>query len=130
MGREKFIDLCMDYLKKELPKFIQDWKNIGVSADYDLYYSTINSYSRKISQWSFLDLYKKGRAHRKDSPAMWCHECQTGVAQIEVKDREIESTFNDIVFKVGEKDLIIATTRPELLAACVAVFYNPLDKRY
>ena len=38
--------------------------------------------------------------------------------------------MNDIVFKVDGKELIIATTRPELLPACVAVFYHPSDKRY
>ncbi|MEM4271879.1 MAG: valine--tRNA ligase, partial [Candidatus Pacearchaeota archaeon] len=130
MPREKFIELCMQFLKKELPRFIQDWKNIGISCDFDIYYSTINEHSRKISQWSFLDLYKKGRLYRKDAPAMWCPECKTGVAQVEVKDKEIHSSFNDIIFKVGKDKLTIATTRPELLPACVAVFYHPSDKRY
>ncbi|MEM4270741.1 MAG: valine--tRNA ligase, partial [Candidatus Pacearchaeota archaeon] len=78
----------------------------------------------------FLDLYNKKRLYRKDAPAMFCPECKTGVAQIEVKDKEIESTFNDIIFKVGNEDLVIATTRPELLPACVAIFFHPNDKRY
>jgi len=134
MDRQKFINICLRFLEKELPKFIQDWKNIGISCDFDMYYSTINSYSRKISQWSFLDLYKKGRLERRDAPAMWCPECQTGISQVEAKDKEIDSEFNHIVFKVSEngeeKDLVIATTRPELLPACVAVFYHPEDKRF
>jgi len=61
---------------------------------------------------------------------MWCPECQTGISQVEAQDKEIETTFNDIVFKAEGKDLIIATTRPELLPACVAVFYHPSDSRY
>jgi valyl-tRNA synthetase len=130
MPREAFIKLCGEYLKEELPKFIQDWKNIGISCDFNAYYSTINKYSRKISQWSFLDLFKKNRVYRKDAPAMWCPECQTGISQVEAEDKEIESTFNDIVFKVDDQDLTIATTRPELLPACVAVFYFPGDERY
>jgi valyl-tRNA synthetase len=131
MSREAFIKLCLNYLKKELPLFIQDWKNIGISCDWEKGgYSTINEHSRKISQWSFLDLYKKGRVYRKDAPAMWCPECQTGISQVEAQDKEIETTFNDIVFKVENKDLVIATTRPELLPACVAVFYHPSDSRY
>ena len=113
-----------------MPKFTQDWKNIGISCDFNLSYSTINDHSRRISQWSFLDLYKKGRMQRKDAPAMWCPECKTGVAQVEIEDREIDSTFNDIVFKVDKEDLVIATTRPELLPACVAIFYHPSDERY
>ena len=138
MERQEFIGLCIDYLKKELPKFIQDWKNIGISADFNMYYSTINDYSRKISQNSFLDLYKKGRLERRDAAAMWCPECQTGISQVEAQDKEKETEFNDIVFKIKEddkkdikeKELIISTTRPELLPACVAVFYNPDDKRF
>jgi valyl-tRNA synthetase len=130
ISREKFIQLCFDYLKKELPIFIQDWKNIGVSCDFDKTYSTIDDYSRRISQWSFLDLYKKDRVYRKDAPSMWCPECQTGISQVEAQDKEIESTFNDIIFKVRGKEVIIATTRPELLPACVAVFYHPTDSRY
>ena len=129
MPRKDFVSLCMNFLKKELPKFIQDWKNIGISCDFDLYYSTIDEHSRRISQESFLDLYRKNRVYRKDAPAMWCPECKTGISQVEAQDKEIESTFNDIVFKVGGKDLIIATTRPELLPACVAVFVHPDDKK-
>ncbi len=130
MPREKFIELCLDFLKKERPKFIQDWKNIGISCDFNLVYSTIEANSRRIAQWSFLDLYKKGRLYRKDAPAMWCPECKTGVSQIEVKDKEFDSTFNDIAFTIDNKELIIATTRPELLPACVAIMYNPEDARY
>jgi len=130
MPRKKFINLCMEFLKEELPGFIQDWKNIGISCDWDIIYSTIDAHSRRISQWSFLDLYKKKRMERKDAPAMWCPECRTGVAQVEVEDKEADSTFNDIIFSVNGKDLKIATTRPELLPACVAVFYHPEDKRF
>ncbi len=130
MPREEFIKLCMNFLKEELPGFIQDWKNIGISCDWKLNYSTINEHCRRIAQWSFLDLYKKGRMQRKDAPAMFCPECKTGVSQVEAQDKEIDSTFNDIVFKVGKDELVIATTRPELLPACVAVFYNPKDTRY
>jgi valyl-tRNA synthetase len=130
MPRADFIKLCNEFIKEELPLFIQDWKNLGVSCDWSLRYSTIDDNSRKISQWSFLDLYKKERVYRKDAPAMWCPECKTGVAQVEVQDKEIDSTFNEIIFKAGKEDLKIATTRPELLPACVAVFYHPDDQRY
>jgi len=130
MQRSEFIELCMSFLKEELPAFRQDWKNMGISCDFDILYSTIDAHSRSVSQWSFLDLYKKGRLYRKDAPSMWCPECRTGVSQVEIKDKEIESTFNDIIFMVGKEKLTIATTRPELLPACVAIFYHPNDKRY
>jgi valyl-tRNA synthetase len=130
MSREEFIKLCMNFLKQELPGFIQDWKNIGISCDWNINYSTIDEHSRKISQWSFLDLYKKGRMERRDAPAMYCPECKTGVAQVEVEDKEISSEFVDVILKVEGKDVVISTTRPELFPASVAVFYNPKDKRY
>ncbi len=130
MSRDEFIKVCLDFLKTERPEFIQDWKNIRSSCDFDIFYSTIDDHSRKISQWSFLDLYKKGRIYRKDAPAMWCPNCQTGIAQVEVQDKEQDSTFNDIVFKVGNEDLVVATTRPELLPACAAIFYHPTDTRF
>ncbi|MSS74365.1 valine--tRNA ligase [Candidatus Pacearchaeota archaeon] len=130
MLREDFIKLCIQFLKETRTSFIQDWKNMGVSCDWTINYSTIDNHSRKIAQWSFIDLYKKGRIYRKQAPAMWCPECKTGVAQIEVKDKEFDSTFNDILFKCGRENLTIATTRPELLPACVALMINPNDKRY
>jgi len=130
MPRDQFIALCSEFLKEVRPNYIQDWKNIGISCDWSILYSTIDSHSRKIAQWSFLDLYKKKRIYRKDAPAMWCPECKTGVAQVEVRDKEMESLFNDVVFHVDHKEIIIATTRPELLPACVAVFFHPGDKRF
>ena len=131
MERKAFVKLCLDTLEKELrPTYIQDWKRIGMSCDFSLYYSTINEHCQRISQHSFIQLYKAGREYRKEAPVMWCPECQTGISQVECQDKELDSHFNDIVFKVDNKDLIIATTRPELLPACVAVFYHPDDKRY
>ena len=130
MNRDDFINLCIKTLEKIRPKYIQDWKNIALSADFDIFYSTIDKHSRKISQRSFIELYKNGREYRKKSPVIWCPECHTAIAQVEMEDRELTSTFNDIIFKVDGKDLVISTTRPELLSSCVAIFYNPIDKRY
>ncbi len=131
MGRQEFIDLTMEVLEEVRPKYIADWKRIGTSADFDIYYTTINEHCRRMSQKSFLDLYNDGRIYRKESPTLWCPECQTAIAQVEMEDKEHPSFFNDIVFKLEDgKDLIIATTRPELLPACVAIFVHPDDKRY
>ena len=131
MSRKEFVQLCLKTLKEELrPKYVADWKRIGMSCDFDMFYTTINEHCQKISQKSFLDLYKDGREYRTEAPAMYCPKCQTAISQVECEDKEIPSFFNDVVFKVDGKDLIIATTRPELLPACVAVFYHPDDKRY
>ncbi len=130
MERQDFIKLCEQTLAEIMPAFIHDWKRIGMSCDFNLKYSTINEHCRRISQWSFLDLHKKDRVYRKNAPAMWCPLCETAISQVECQDAEKDSTFNDIVFKVDGKDVIIATTRPELIPACVAVFAHPNDDRY
>ncbi len=131
MERSEFINLCQETLKEILPDFIEDWKKIGSSCDFNLYYSTINDNSRKISQKSFIDLYKEGRAYRLEAPVVWCPACQTAIAQVEMEDTEHPSRFCDIIFKLPDgQDLIISTTRPEMLASCAAIFVNPEDKRY
>lgn len=131
MDRIAFIDLCMETIKKIRPGFIQGWKDIGISADWTLNYSTIDDHSRRISQESFIELYNLGREYRMENPFMWCPNCQTAIAQVELEDKESKSSFNDIVFKLeGEKDLIISTTRPEMLPACVAIFAHPDDERF
>ncbi len=130
MRRDEFIKLCLETLERIRPEFVQDWKNIGISCDFSIFYSTINDHCRRLSQRSFIDLYKMGREYRKEAPSMWCPECQTAIAQVELEDKELPSTFNDIIFMVGGEKLTVATTRPELLASCVAVFFHPDDKRY
>lgn len=132
MKREEFIALCLKTVKEEfIPQFLEDAKRLGISNDWSLFYSTIDNNSRRISQWSFIDLHKKGRAYRSDAPALWCPECQTTIAQVELEDKEEEGSFNDIIFKADDgSDLVIATTRPEFLPATVALFFNPNDERY
>ncbi|MBU0929842.1 MAG: valine--tRNA ligase [Nanoarchaeota archaeon] len=130
MSRADFIELCLKTLKEQTPDFIQDWKNIGFSADYNIYYSTIDKSTQKISQKSFLDLYNKKEIYKKEFPTLWCIDCQTTVAQAELEDKSLDSTFFTIKFKSNGKDLLIATTRPELIPACVSVFVNPNDNRY
>ncbi|MFH8107469.1 MAG: valine--tRNA ligase [Candidatus Aenigmatarchaeota archaeon] len=131
MEREKFIELCLKTLEDIRPKFIEDWKKLGISADWNVFYSTIDEHCRKISQLSFIELYKKGRIYRKKAPFIWCPKCKTAIAQVEMKDEEVESELVYIKFETTiNEDIIIATTRPELLGACVAIYVNPDDERY
>ena len=88
VGRKEFIKICLNTLNKELrPRYIQDWKSIGISCDWSIFYTTINKHCQKISQKSFIDLYKQKREYRKRTPFMWCPECQTAIAQVELKDK-------------------------------------------
>ncbi|MFT4310708.1 MAG: valine--tRNA ligase [Candidatus Woesearchaeota archaeon] len=131
MDRQAFIALCNTYLEEQRPQFVQDWKDLGVSCDFDMPYSTINDHCRKIAQQSFLSLAKKKLVYRKQSPVIWDTVFQTAIAQAELEDIQKETWFNDIVFEGPQKEqLIIATTRPELLGACVCLFVHPQDTRY
>ncbi len=131
MGRKEFIDLCLKTLERIRPAFVADWKRLGMSCDWTIFYSTINDHCRSISQRSFIELYEKGRVYRKRRPFMWCPECRTAIAQVEMKDKEKSSKLVHIRLDTDKKEkIIIATTRPEMMAACVAVYVNPDDGRY
>jgi valyl-tRNA synthetase len=129
--RSDFIDLCLKETETVEKLFEHLWQQLGLSIDWTTVYSTISAPVRRVAQYGFLDLYKKGLIYRKEEPALYCTTCRTSVAQAELDGAEVATTFNNIVFKTqtGE-ELIIATTRPELLPACVAVFYHPEDSRY
>jgi len=132
LGREKFIKLVLETLEKDVrPKYLEDWKRIGISCDWSIFYTTIDKHCQRISQRSFIELYKQGREYRKRTPFFWCPECQTAIAQVEMKDKEQDSKFVYMKFDttVG-KQITIATTRPELMGACVMVHVHPDDKRY
>ena len=131
LDREEFIKICQEVVESEEAKFRQLFNNIALSVDWSCEYQTISKTSRTISQMSFLDLVKKDQIYREAQPILWDPVDQTALAQADVEDKEFSSFMNEILFQTdtGEK-LHIATTRPELLPACVAVFYNPEDSRY
>ena len=131
IDREKFIKSCLNVSKKYKEIYKSLWKSIGLSEDWRLEYSTISPETQKLAQLVFKELYEKGIIYKKEAPVLYCTECQTPFAQAEKEEKEKESVFVDLLFKTEDKkDLIISTTRPELLPACAAVFVNPKDKRY
>jgi valyl-tRNA synthetase len=151
MGRPAFIAACLDISREIEDRFEGFWKSLGMSVDWRFRYSTIDPQARRVSQWSFIDLYRKGRIYRAQAPNPWCVECQTAIAQAEMDDAERETTFYTLAFSLtddrrqtiddsasGRSSIVhrpssileIATTRPELLPACVAVFVHPEDTRF
>ena len=130
MPRDEFIQKCNEVKEKYINEFREMFKRLGLSTDWNLSYDTINELSRRVSQRSFIDLVNKGRAYRKEMPVLWCPCCQTSIAQAEIENKETKSYFNYINFSYDGKNLPIATTRPEFLGGCVAIFVNPDDERY
>jgi len=72
MSREEFIKIGLELVKKMTPELMQDWINLAISSDFSIYYSTIDRNSQKLSQQSFLELYKKGEAYLEDFPTIFC----------------------------------------------------------
>ncbi len=131
MSRDEFVKLCEKTISEIKEDFINDWKFIGMSCDFSKTYSTIDKQCIKTSQKSLLDLFKKKLVYQHEAPSMWCVQCQTAIAQADLEDKELDSNFIDVYFTLEDnKKITIATTRPELLAACVCIYVHPNDKRY
>lgn len=130
IGRLAFINECLAVANEAEAEYEAIWRRLGLSVDWRHTYRTIDNESRRASQWGFLDLLRRDLAYRRAAPGLWCPECRTAIAQAELNDVERETTFYTLTFGLDEDTLPIATTRPELLPACVAVFVHPDDSRY
>ena len=132
IGREEFSKLCYETTDKYEKNFQELFTRMGVSTDWNIHYKTVSPSTIKISQTSFLDLVEKGHCYHKESPALWCNECLTSIAQAELETKTIKTTFNYVNFRTVEdnEQFTIATTRPELLPAIVCVFVNPNDEKH
>ena len=130
MERSEFTKLCESTTEKYEKEFKELWQSLGISADWSLEYRTVSPLSKKISQRSFLELVKTGKAYMKTSPVLWCSECRTSIAQAELDTAECTTTFNYMYFETDTGNIPVATTRPELLYGNVALFVHPEDERY
>jgi valyl-tRNA synthetase len=131
VGRRAFIEKCLQISAVAEVEYQALWQRLGLSIDWRYSYRTIDENSRRVSQRSFIDLYRQGLVYRKEAPAIWCPLCRTTIAQAELDDMDRESEFITLAFRDPDGEITpIATTRPELLPACVAVFTHPDDQRY
>src|SRR5574341_1074998 len=130
--REKFLDLCRGALDDLEAEMIQIMKNMGLSSDFSKYYRTDSEEYRALTQATFIELWNKGLVYESNRPNNYCADCGTTIADAEVVYEDIPSRLIHVKFGLKEKgnDLIIATTRPELLCSCQAVIVNPEDTRY
>lgn len=131
-GHGSFVNKCREIVDESEKEFEALFNAIALSVDWEQKYQTISSNSQKISQASFLDLYKKGFVEKKFEPVFWDISDRTALAQADLIDKEVEGVMNFIHFAIDGSDekIEIMTTRPELLPACVAVMVHPEDSRY
>ncbi len=129
--RSEFRALCIKETQEGAKTYEELWRALGLSVDWTLRYSTIDEHCRRTSQASFIDLYEKGHAYRADEPVLWDTHFETALSQADLESTERKTKLNDIVFHLPDgQEVIISTTRPELLPACVALYFHPADERY
>ena len=132
ISRRNFIELCEELTLEDEKQFEDLWRSLGLSVDWSLTYRTIDDNSQRVAQKAFLRNYARGEAYRADAPTLWDITFRTAVAQAELEDREQPSAYHRVSFASasGGEDVVIVTTRPELVAACVALVAHPEDERY
>lgn len=127
----QFITICKMVVEGAEADFENLFKTIALSVDWGLKYQTISDSTTKISQESFIDLYNKGLIYKKHAPVYWDTTDQTALSQADLEDKEQDSNENIIKFTTENGEILqIMTTRPEMLLACLCVFYHPDDVRY
>jgi len=126
MSREEFIRICHEEVQEAEQDFRNLFREIGLSVDWKLEYQTISPHARRISQLSVLDLFEKNHLYRQMQPTLWDPVDRTAIAQAEVVEKESPGTMWQVAFDLAQGgQLEIATTRPELMAACVALMIHP-----
>jgi len=139
VGRKRFLEYCEKLLNETSVESVDSFANLGISfssykqgKSIGSVYNTDSEEYRALTQATFIDLYKKGLVYEDSRVSNWDPRLQTTIADSEIDYEDIQSTFNDIKWKVKgtKEEIIIGTTRPELLCTCGMVIFNPEDKRY
>jgi valyl-tRNA synthetase len=124
--REEFRRMCRELTRGNIEKMRETMLNLGFSTDWSNEFVTMEPEYYSKTQRSFRKMYDMGRVYQAEHPVNWCPRCETAIAFAEVEYEARDTKLNFLNFDKVK----IATTRPELLAACVAVAINPEDERY
>jgi valyl-tRNA synthetase len=139
VSRKEFLKKCELVLKEASTATMDSFQQLGISFnEYEKnnnigsVYETDSPEYRSLTQDTFIDLWKKNLIYEDKRINNYCPGCQTTLADAEIVYEELPAFFNYIKFKVkgSKEELIIATTRPELICACEMIIFNPKDKRY
>ena len=130
--RGEFLNLCKNALDDLEAEMIQIMKSLGLSGDFKNYYRTDSEEYRKFTQETFIDLWKKGVIYLATRPNNYDWVSGTTIADAEIvyDDLPTKLVYMKFIVKDEQKEIIIASTRPELLCACKTVIVNPDDERY
>lgn len=130
-GREKFLELCKKELDKIEAELVSLWKRMGCSFEYWRNGTDSEEY-RRITQATFIELWRRGLIYEDERPVTWCPRCRTSLSEAEIEHRDEEGYLYFVKWRVKEtgEEIVIATTRPELIPAARAVVFHPEDQRY
>ncbi|GAA4765891.1 valine--tRNA ligase [Microbacterium gilvum] len=132
VSRRNFIELCEKLTVEDEKTFEDLWRTLGLSVDWTQTYRTISDDTIRTSQLAFLHNVERGEAYQDLAPTLWDVDFRSAIAQAELEDRDQQAAYHRLAFAKtdGTGAIRIETTRPELLAACVALVAHPDDERY
>lgn len=130
--RSEFLKLCRSALDDLEAEMILIMKSLGISGDFSNYYRTDSEEYRTLTQSTFIELWKKGQVYLANRPNNYDWVSGTTIADAEIIYEDLPTKLVYMKFKIKDtdKEIIIASTRPELLCACKTVIVNPEDERY
>lgn len=128
--RQEFIRMCSEFAEKHIAEMTRQFELLGESMDPSIYYRTDAEYYRRLTQISFIRMFKKGLVYKGHFPVNWCTRCGTALADAEVNYEPRKTKLNYIKFHeaTSGREVLIATTRPELLCTCLLVAVHPDDR--
>ncbi len=139
VSRKEALKLCRKILEEASLASVESFLRCGISFNSwkigpgigEIYFTDSDEY-RALTQATFIELWKKGLIYEAERVNNFCPGCGTTIADAEVVYEEKPTLFNYIKFKVKEtgEDIVIGTTRPELLCSCAIILFNPSDDRY
>ena len=130
--RGEFLNLCRKALDDLEDEMILIMKSLGISGDFANYYRTDSEEYRSLTQSTFIELWKKGQVYLANRPNNYDWVSGTTIADAEITYEDLSTKLVYMKFKIKDtdKEIIIASTRPELLCACRTIIVNPEDQRY
>ncbi len=130
-GREEFLDLCRETIEEFTQAMRDTAKRVGLSCDFEREYLTDADDYRVVTQSIFVELFKKGAIIEDLRPNIYDPVEGTTIADAEVERLSRKTRLVDVKWETetGEQ-VVISTTRPELICACGVVVVHPEDERY
>ena len=132
VGREAFVDLVWDWLRRYGRTIMTQYRRMGVSMDYRRERFTMDdAYVRAVMRF-FVHLWDKGLLYRDQRIVNWCPYHLSSLSDLELDHVDVQDELVYVRYPLadGSGNVTIATVRPATILADVAIAVNPDDERY